>query len=71
MEIRRRAEMADVRVVVEVDESRWNAAAVAAALDQLREQLRLACGIRIETAAVGAGSLPRFQLKARRVIQVE
>jgi phenylacetate-CoA ligase len=71
VEIRRRAEMADVRVVVEVDESRWGTAAVASALDQLREQLRLACGIRIETAAVGAGSLPRFQLKARRVIQVE
>ena len=71
MEIRRRAEMAEVRVVVEVDDTRWGAARVAATLDELREQLQLACGLRIETAAVAAGALPRFQLKARRVVQVE
>src|SRR5207253_1175933 len=71
VEVRRRAEMAEVRVVVEVDETRWGAARVAATLEELREQLRLACGLRIETAAVAAGALPRFQLKARRVVQVE
>ena len=71
VEVRRRAEMTDLRVVVEVDEPKWGAAVVEATLTQLRDQLRLACGIRIETAAVGAGTLPRFQLKARRVIQVE
>src|SRR5436853_91143 len=66
VEVRRRAEMAEVRVVVEVDDTRWGAARVAATLDELREQLQLACGLRIETAAVAAGALPRFQLKARR-----
>jgi len=71
IEVRRRAEMAELRVVVEVDEAKWGAAAVAATLEQVREQLRLACGIRVEAAAVPAGALPRFQLKARRVIQLE
>jgi phenylacetate-CoA ligase len=71
VEVRRRAEMIDLRVLVEVDETRHGAARIAETLDQLREQLRLACGIRIEAAAVGAGTLPRFQLKAKRVIHVD
>jgi phenylacetate-CoA ligase len=71
VEVRRQAEMAELRVVVEIDEAAWTAASIAATLGQLREALRVACGIRIEAAAVGAGSLPRFQLKAKRVIYVE
>ncbi len=71
VEVRRRAEMAELRVVVEIDDARWDAAAINATLEELREALRLACGIRIDAAAVGAGSLPRFQLKAKRVIYVE
>ena len=70
LEVRRRAEMTDLRVVVEVDEPKWGAAVVAAALTQLRDQLRLACGIRIDAAAVPPGALPRFDLKAKRVVQV-
>ncbi|HKV44235.1 MAG TPA: phenylacetate--CoA ligase family protein [bacterium] len=71
VEVRRRAEMTELRVVIEVDEPRWGAARVGQTLDALREQLQLACGIRIETAAVGAGALPRFQLKAKRVVHVD
>jgi phenylacetate-CoA ligase len=71
VEVRRRAEMVELRVVVEIDDARWGGARVASTLAELREALRMACGIRVETAAVGAGSLPRFQLKARRVIHVE
>jgi len=71
VEVRRRAAMVELRVVVEIDDARWGAAAIAATLEELREALRMACGIRVETTAVGAGSLPRFQLKAKRVIHVE
>ncbi|HET9001577.1 MAG TPA: phenylacetate--CoA ligase family protein [bacterium] len=71
VEVRRRAEMLELRVVVEIDDARWSAAAIASTLEELREALRTACGIRVEIAAVGAGSLPRFQLKANRVIHVE
>ena len=70
VEVRRRAEMAELRVVVEIDDTRCGPAKVASTLDDLREALRIACGIRIETAAVGAGLLPRFQLKAKRVIHI-
>ncbi len=71
IEVRRRAEMADLRVVVEVDAGRHGAETVARTLGELREQLRLACGIRIETDTVAAGMLPRFELKARRVVHVD
>jgi phenylacetate-CoA ligase len=71
IEVLRRAEMAELRVVVEVDEGRWGADAVPATVEALGRALRVACGIRVQTAAVGAGALPRFQLKARRVVRVE
>ena len=34
----------------------------------LAEELRLRLAVRIETRAVPAGSLPRFELKARRIV---
>jgi len=71
IEVRRRAEMADLRVVVEVDGERHGTEVISHALAELRETLRLACGIRIEADAVAAGTLPRFELKARRVVHVE
>lgn len=70
IEVRRHAEMTDLRVVVEVDGARHGAETIARTLADLRDQLRLACGIRVETAAVDAGTLPRFDLKARRVVHI-
>ena len=40
----------------------------AAALDAIESELRLALGARIECRAVPAGSLPRAELKARRLV---
>ncbi|HEX4836875.1 MAG TPA: phenylacetate--CoA ligase family protein [bacterium] len=71
IEVRRRAEMAELRVVVEVDQARHGAAEIARTLEDLRERLRLACGIRIDADAVPAGALPRFELKARRIVRIE
>jgi phenylacetate-CoA ligase len=71
IEVRKRAEITDLRVVVEVDGARYGADVIARTLADIRDQLRLACGIRIETEAVAAGALPRFQLKARRVVHIE
>jgi len=71
IEVRRRTEMADLRVVVEIDGDRHGPDAVTRTLADLREQLRLACGIRIETGTAAAGTLPRFELKARRIVHVD
>ena len=55
----RRGELEELRVDVEASEETARAVA---------EELRLRLSVRIETRAVPAGSLPRFELKARRVV---
>ncbi len=71
IEVRRKAEMADLRVVVEVDQARYANAEIVRTLEDLRERLREACGFRVDADAVPAGGLPRFELKARRVVHIE
>jgi len=56
---RRRDQMEELAVEVEGTEAAARAVA---------DALRLRIGVRIETAAVPAGTLPRFELKARRVV---
>jgi phenylacetate-CoA ligase len=60
--VRRRRDAME-ELTVEVEASADTARAVA-------ESLRLRIGVRIETRAVPAGSLPRFELKARRVVDL-
>jgi phenylacetate-CoA ligase len=62
IEVFRHGELDEVRVLVEVDGGADGARRV-------QEGLRASLGIRLEVAAVGAGSLPRFELKARRVVR--
>jgi phenylacetate-CoA ligase len=58
---RRRDEMEELTVEVESGE---------ATARLLAERLRLRIGVRIDTVAVPPGSLPRFELKARRVVDL-
>jgi phenylacetate-CoA ligase len=62
IEVFRDGELDEVRVLVEVDGG-------AAGARPVQEALRTGLGIRVEVAAVGSGSLPRFELKARRVVR--
>lgn len=61
LEVFREGELDEVRVLVEVDD-----AFVAASL---REALRVDLGIRLEVVPVAPRSLPRWELKARRVVR--
>ena len=61
IEIFKDGELDEVRVLVELDD--------ASGLPPVREALRTVLGIRLEVAAVPARSLPRFDLKARRVVR--
>jgi phenylacetate-CoA ligase len=63
IEVFRRAEMDEVRLVLEV---RDRAAQVPSAV---QEAVRVDLGIRVEVAAVPPGSLPRHELKARRLVR--
>ncbi len=55
----RRGDLEELRVDAEASEETARA---------LAEELRMRLSVRIETRAVAAGSLPRFELKARRVV---
>jgi len=59
----RDGELDEVRVLVEVDGGVDGARRV-------QEALRASIGIRLEVAPVAPGSLPRFELKARRVVRL-
>lgn len=61
IEVFRDGELDEVRVLVEL--------ADASGVAGVREALRATLGIRLEVAAVPARSLPRFDLKARRVVR--
>jgi phenylacetate-CoA ligase len=62
IEVFRAGELDEVRVLVEVDGGADGARHV-------HEALRTGLGIRMEVAPVAPGSLPRFELKARRVVR--
>ncbi len=70
IEVYRRGEMDEVRVLLEPVEGLGEDAAAGEAA-AVAEDLRHHLGIRVETAAVPPGSLPRFELKARRLVRVE
>jgi phenylacetate-CoA ligase len=64
IEVSRQGAMDDVRLLLEV--AGGDGAVAAAAV---REAVRLDLGIRVETAVVAPGSLPRWELKARRLVR--
>jgi len=62
IEVFRDGELDEVRLLVEVDGGVDGARRV-------QEALRSAIGLRVDVTPVAAGSLPRFELKARRVVR--
>jgi phenylacetate-CoA ligase len=71
IEVQRQREMLDLRVIAEIDGERHSAEEIATTLAELRRRLRTACGIRIGADATAAGTLPRWELKARRVVHID
>jgi phenylacetate-CoA ligase len=62
IEVFRDGELDEVRVLLEVEGG-------AGAVPRVQAALRAGLGIRLEVDAVEAGTLPRFELKARRVVR--
>jgi phenylacetate-CoA ligase len=61
IEVLKNGELDEVRVLVELADT--------SGVARVREALRASLGIRLEVAAVPVRSLPRFDLKARRVVR--
>jgi phenylacetate-CoA ligase len=71
IEVFRRGAMDEVRLVLEIDGSARPAESVRETVEGIAEAVRRDLGIRVEVAAVPARSLPRYELKARRVVRHE
>lgn len=63
-------EMTELSVVVEVDEQRHGEAGVQRVVAALADELHRALSLRVPCRAVPAGTLPRFELKARRLVRL-
>ena len=71
IEVFRRGVLDEVRLLLEIDGDGRSAESVQETVDGIAGALRRDLGIRIEVAAVPARSLPRYELKARRVVRRE
>jgi phenylacetate-CoA ligase len=71
IEVFRRGVLDEVRLLLEIDGSARPAESVRETVDRITEAVRRDLGIRIEVAAVPARTLPRYELKARRVVRRE
>lgn len=71
IEVFRRGELGEVRLLLEVDGATHGAEAPGRTAESVREAVRHELGIRVEAVAVPARSLPRYELKARRVVRRE
>ncbi|MGH7320939.1 MAG: phenylacetate--CoA ligase family protein [Candidatus Rokuibacteriota bacterium] len=67
IEVYRRGEMDEVRLLLEIDGTAPSA--TSRAVQGVTEAVRRELGIRVEAVAVPARSLPRYELKARRVVR--
>ncbi|HYB40383.1 MAG TPA: phenylacetate--CoA ligase family protein [Candidatus Methylomirabilis sp.] len=63
IEVSRRSEMEEIRLLLEVADGGSQVAA------SVREAVRIGLGIRVEVEPVPARSLPRYELKARRLVR--
>jgi phenylacetate-CoA ligase len=69
IEVFRRGELDEVRLLLEIDGRAHGQDAVERTVASVLDAVRHEIGIRVEAGAVPAGSLPRYELKARRVVR--
>jgi phenylacetate-CoA ligase len=69
IEVFRRGVLDEVRLLLEIDGSTGRAESVRATVAGVAEAVRRDLGIRVEVTAVPVRTLPRYELKARRVVR--
>jgi len=69
IEVFRRGVLDEVRLLLEIDDGARPAGSVRETLTGVAEAIRRDLGIRIEVSAVPARTLPRYELKARRIVR--
>ena len=69
IEVSQEREMAAIRLLLEINEHQHGPARRQAIVGEVIQQVRQIIGIRIDAEAVPSGTLPRHELKARRVVR--
>jgi len=69
IEVYQQAEMRQIRVLLEIDDARHGPETRAGTAAAVAEGIRASFGLRVETRVVPAGTLPRFEHKAKRVVR--
>jgi phenylacetate-CoA ligase len=69
IEVFRRGEMDEVRLLLEIDGAKAGGEPGHGTVGQVTQAVRRELGIRVEAVAVPTRSLPRYELKARRVVR--
>lgn len=70
IEVRKVKEMDDLKLKLEIDESQYSAEKIKETIRAIVEDVRNKLNIRVETEHAPAGTLPRFEAKAKRVVRV-
>jgi phenylacetate-CoA ligase len=71
VEVFRRDELNEIRILLEIDEAAHSRETCERIVATVAEDVRRTFGLRVETAAISAGTLPRFELKAKRVVRTD
>jgi phenylacetate-CoA ligase len=71
IEVYKQSEMDGIRILLEIDDAAHGPQVRDQTVDAVAEGIRMSFGLRVETRAVAAGELPRFDLKARRVVRLD
>ncbi len=71
IEVYKLAEMDEIRVLLEINEALHGSEVRERTLEAVAQDCRTSFGLRMETKAVPAGTLPRFELKAKRLVRLD
>ena len=71
IEVFERAEMREIRILLEINDAVHGQEIRDRTVAAVADGVRTSVGLRVETGAVPAGTLPRFELKAKRLVRIE
>lgn len=70
IEVRKVKEMDDLKLKLEINESQYSPEKIKETIRAIVEDVRNKLQIRVETEHAAAGTLPRFEMKAKRVVRI-
>lgn len=71
IEVYKKRQMDEVNLLLEANPDKWGKEAIKDTVEKLREQLRADLQIRVTCQIAEPDSLPRFEMKAKRLVRVE